>query len=174
MVLFLFSQSSREPRSIQKMKLEGTIISGWGAARGVIARWLPVFAHHHSELANSYPGTINIDVGFPIDFLKIDFRTPSIGDFQEVEFVRVRLEFPIGNILDAKAWIYQPYGFHWGERNQKNLVEILVSRHIEGVKPGTGQRCRIDVLNKNIGETSTSPQYKLQVTNKKDFTNGNL
>jgi hypothetical protein len=59
-------------------------------------------ARHCSELANSHEGTINVDVGSPIDFLKIDFRTPAMGDLPEVEFVQVRFEFPIGNILDEK------------------------------------------------------------------------
>jgi len=115
----------------KKMILEGTIDrKGCRVASGVIAHYSREFARHKSELANLYPGTINVDVDSHtvIDFLRIDFRTPPIGELPEVEFVRVGFEFPIGNILDANAWIYQPYGFHWGERKRRNFVEIFIER----------------------------------------------
>jgi hypothetical protein len=137
------------------MILEGTIVKGLRSASRVLPSWLPKLAQYHNELTDSYHGTINVDVGDPID-LKIDFRTPSIDWFPQVEFIRIRLEFPIGNISDAKAWIYQPYGYHWGVLNKKNLVEIF-AKYIDGVK--LGQPCRIHVLNGGIGDTSTSPHY---------------
>ena len=141
------------------MILEGKIVKGCGEASKDLPSRLPILTQYHNELANSHNGTINVDVGSPID-LKIDFRTPIIGTWPNVfrvEFVRIRFEFPIGNISDAKAWIYQPYGYHWGVLNRKNLVEILASNRIDGVIHG--KLCRIHVLNKNIGQTSTSSHY---------------
>jgi hypothetical protein len=122
-----------------------------------------------AELANSYPGTINVDLGSDIDFLKADFEVPRIGGLAPVEFVRVGVEFPIGNLLDAKAWIYQPYGYHWGVLNRKTLIEILVDRRIEEIKPGTGQCCRVHVLTQGSGKTSTTPEYLNYIAAKKGW-----
>jgi hypothetical protein len=81
------------------MILEGTIDKkGCRAASGVIAHYSREFAHHKSELANIYPGTINVDVDSHtfIDFLKIDFRTPPIGELPEVELCGWDLNFQSG------------------------------------------------------------------------------
>jgi hypothetical protein len=57
----------------------------------------------------------------------------------------------------TRAWIYQPYGHHWGTLNRKNVVEILAGGYIPGII--IGNPCRIHVLNNGDGLPSTSKHY---------------
>jgi len=144
---------------MSEVVLDGKIVSGVGAASRELLWQLPILAQYYEELRNAHPATINVDVSNPID-LKIDFKSYFIGNWPylfRVEFVRVQFEFPLGTIPDAKSWIYQPYGYHWGELNRKSLVEILVSKHLDGI--ALGRRCRIHVLNNNLRSSSVSPHY---------------
>ena len=140
------------------MILDGTIIDGLKVASRSVAVQLPIFERHYDELRGAYPGTINVDVGHPLD-LRIDFETDPIetgnNEFWCFEFVRVMFEYPLET--KTKARIYQPYGFHWGVRGKKSIVEVLVSKRLDAITPG--KHCRIHVLNERWGSSSTSPHF---------------
>jgi len=141
------------------MVLDGKLINGVGSAKNDLPQLLPIFAREYDELRNAHPATINVDVGDPIN-LKIDFKTDRIlcapPCLHRVEFIRVRFEFPLKTIIETKAWIYQPYGWHWGCGNT-SWVEVLVSKKLANIM--LGQSCRIHVLNKGLGSSSTSEHY---------------
>jgi hypothetical protein len=130
--------------------LEGKIISGVGAASRTVAEQLPVFERQYDELRGAHPATINVDVGQPID-LKIDFRTLRFGTGC-FEFIRIMFEYP--EQTSTKAWIYQPYGFHFGVRNLKSHLEVLVSKKLEGVE--IGAPCRIHIPESETRSSSIS------------------
>jgi hypothetical protein len=142
--------------------LEGTKVKGVGAASDprnpyALPALLPIFEQQFDELRGAYRGTINVDVHKPID-LKIDFRTRPYRFGQEVhcvEFVRILFEYPCGAMHNS--WIYQPYGYHWGEKDRQSIVEVLVSNHVGNI--AVGDKCRLHILNNNRGETSTSAHY---------------
>jgi len=128
------------------------------AGRNSLPLQLPVFEKEFSELCGAHRGTINVDVQNPID-LKIDFRTlpfPCGHEWWPFEFIRVHFEYPAGT--KTKAWIYQPYGYHWGVSGKKSCIEILVSKYLGTVT--VGDQCWVHVLNSNWGASqSTSPHY---------------
>jgi hypothetical protein len=140
------------------MILDGEIVKGVGCASKTLRQQLPIFERQYDELRGAYVGTINVKLPQPID-LKIDFKTDPYednrGNFFRVEFVRILLEFPPGT--NTRAWIYQPYGYHWGVLGHKSEVEVLVSKHLGGAL--LGERCKIHVLNGGYGSSSTSPHY---------------
>jgi len=139
--------------------LNGTITCGVKTASEHLPRLLPVFAQQYDELRDAYPGTINVLLDETFD-LTIDFKTDpfpfEFGSMHRVEFVRVQFEYPLRTIVDARAWIYQPYGWYWG-RGEKSLVEVLISKKLPDVV--VGQRCGIHVLNTWWGSSSTSVHY---------------
>ncbi len=116
--------------------LNGTITCGVKTASEHLPRLLPVFAQQYDELRDAYPGTINVLLDETFD-LTIDL-------------------YPLRTIVDARAWIYQPYGWYWG-RGEKSLVEVLISKKLPDVV--VGQRCGIHVLNTWWGSSSTSVHY---------------
>jgi hypothetical protein len=138
---------------------DGKIVDGVGVAKSQLSQLLPIFAREYDELRGAHPATINVDVGRPID-MKIDFKTDRVlcapPCLHRVEFIRVQFEFPVGTIVDGKAWIYQPYGWHWGQ-GRESLVEVLVSKKLANVKAGL--LCKIHILNKGFGSSSTSEDY---------------
>ena len=140
------------------MILDGEIVKGLGAATSSVRAQLPIFERQYDELRWAYPATINVDVHQPID-LKIDFRTlpfPCGREWWPFEFVRVLFEHPSGT--KTKAWIYQPYGYHWGVLKKKSIIEVLVSTFVTGVT--LGDPCRVHILNKEWGASeSTSAHY---------------
>jgi hypothetical protein len=140
------------------MLLDGKIVKGCGIAQNSLPQLLPIIEREYDELSGAHPGTINVDVGQPID-IKIDFKTDQIicdpPILHRIEFVRVMFEFPLG--AHTKAWIYQPYGFHWGVKRNKSMVELVVSKRVEGVE--IEKSCKIHVLNNGWGSTSTSVHY---------------
>jgi hypothetical protein len=152
----IFGASNRRP---YEMVLDGKIIKGVGSASTVLPQLLPILAREYDELRNAHPATINVDVDNPID-LKIDFKTDQIlcapPCLHRVEFVRVRFEFPLGTVTNEEAWIYQPYGWHWG-CGHKSWVEVLVSKELANVEPD--RCCKIHVLNGGFGSSSTSEHY---------------
>jgi hypothetical protein len=151
------------------MTLQGKIVNGCGAASNPndplsLPKLLPIIEREYDELCGAHRGTINVDVGRDID-LKIDFKTDRlIGDpphLHRVEFVRVLFECPLGT--NTKAWIYQPYGYHWGCRREHSIVEVLVSIKLQRIMPG--RECWIHILNKGRGSSSTSVHYLKHVGN---------
>jgi hypothetical protein len=151
------------------MTLQGNIVKGCGAASKPndpfsLAKLLPKIEREYDELCGAHRGTINVDVGRDID-LKIDFKTDRlISDgphLHRVEFVRVLFECPLG--ANTKAWIYQPYGYHWGCRREHSIVEVLVSIKLQNIMPG--RECWIHILNKGCGSSSTSVHYLKDVGN---------
>jgi hypothetical protein len=142
----------------ERMVFDGTTVEGLGVAASTVREQLPVFERQYDELKGAYPATINIDVHQPID-LKIDFRTLPVRighEFWQFEFVRVLFEYPSGT--KTKAWIYQPYGFHWGVLKKQSIIEVLVSKFIADIT--RGNLCRVHVLNSEWGaSTSTSAHY---------------
>jgi hypothetical protein len=145
------------------MVLDGKIVRGVGAASNpndpaALPQLLPIIAREYDELRDAYLGTINVRVREPID-LKIDFKTdriiPAPPCVHRVEFVRVRFEFPLGKY--TRAWIYQPYGWHWGVKNDKCLLEVLTVKIDEGVEPD--KFCKIHRNDNELGSTSTSVHY---------------
>jgi hypothetical protein len=143
-----------------EMLLHGKIVKGCGAASFALPKLLPIIEREYDELCGAHPGTINVDVGEPIN-LKIDFKTdkiiPDPPHLHRVEFVRVQFEFPLGTC--TKAWIYQPYGYHWGCRNAKSIVEVLVSKKLQKIELEPEKDCSIHVINKGCGSSSTSLHY---------------
>jgi hypothetical protein len=139
--------------------LNGTITCGRKIASQHLPRLLPEFAQQYDELRDAYPGTINVLLDGPVD-LEIDFKTDRVrfapSCVERVEFVRVQFEYPLGEQVDARAWIYQPYGWHWGQ-GRKALVEVLLSTKLSGVD--VDQPCRIYVLNTCWGSSSTIADY---------------
>lgn len=146
--------------------LEGTKEKGHGAASDPrnpysLPAPLPIFEKQYDELRGTFRGTINVNVHKAFD-LKIDFRTFPHRFGSEVhcvEFIRVLFEYPLEKKVNAKAWIYQPYGYHWTQRAKtgKFIVEVLVGNDL-GLIP-VDAKCRIHVLNYNEGEMSTSTHY---------------
>jgi hypothetical protein len=134
--------------------LDGTIINGCGAATRTVAQQLSEFIKQYDELREVYAGTINVKVQDPID-LKIDFRAlPQWTgiEFTSFEFIRILFEYPLG--IKVRAWIYHPYGYHWGVRNRKNEIEVLLKK-IDRV---ICDSCRIHILNEH-GSSSISSHY---------------
>jgi hypothetical protein len=127
------------------------------SAEDALRRFLPIFERQYDELRGAHAGTINVDLRAPFD-LEIDFKTDLIemgsGIWHRAEFVRVWFEFPPGT--NAKAWIYQPYGWHWGQ-GKDDFLELLVSKHVEGIE--AGKSCKIHVLNEGWGSSSTTDNY---------------
>jgi hypothetical protein len=130
---------------------------GAGSASKDLSILLPIIAQEYDELRHAHPGTINVRLRELFD-LKIDFKTDPIvcapPILHRIEFVRVEFEFPLGK--STKAWIFQPYGYHWGERNDRFLLEILTGK-LDEVKPG--EPCKINVFNNGLGSSSTSVHY---------------
>jgi hypothetical protein len=147
-------------RRVVKMIMDGTIVKGCGAATRTVAAQLPIFEQQYDELRGAHPATINVDVHRHID-LKIDFRTlPFLcgHEWWPFEFIRVLFEYPSGT--KTKAWIYQPYGYHWGVKKDKSTIEVLISKCLAGVTHGTP--CRIHVLNSEWGASTTTSAHYLR------------
>jgi hypothetical protein len=141
------------------MTFDGTISAeGAHVASGVLQKLLPLIEIQYDEFRGAHRGTINVQLKQPIDF-RIDFSTHDNfndgNDNFRFEFVRVHFELPPGP--KTKAWIFQPYGHHWGKLQRKSMVEILVSEFIEDIAPG--KHCLIHILNEHWGSSSTSPHY---------------
>jgi hypothetical protein len=139
------------------MIIEGKIIKGVGFAATDLSQRLPEIAREYDELRDAHPATINVYIGCPVD-LTIDFKTDKMicvpPHLHRIEFVRVQFEFPLGT--KTKAWIFQPYGHHWG-RGEKSTIEILASKYLKNV--ALYQHCKIHVLNGGGGSSSTSVHY---------------
>lgn len=95
--------------------LRARIVPGLGAAKGTLARQLPLISQAFPEVAGCHPGTINLEFESPIEVTQPDHRTVPLawtpsGRMTEVfDLVRVELEF---NQLPERipAWLYVAHG----------------------------------------------------------------
>ncbi len=93
------------------LSLKAKVVPGLGVAKGTLARQLPLISQSFPEVANCYPGTINLELEFPIEVVRPDHRTaplawtPSGRTTEVFDLVRAELEF---DHLSARvpAWLY--------------------------------------------------------------------
>lgn len=141
------------------MKLTGLIASGFGCASKNLRDYQSWhFRREYDELKNIFHGSINITLENYLvdpDKLKIDFRTSpipiDIHSTSHFEFIRILFQY---GRKEHRAWIYQPFGYHWYDCGYRNKLEII-AEEIPKVK--LGAKCQIQILNKGFGSTSVLP-----------------
>jgi hypothetical protein len=123
--------------------IEGTVIPGLGAAGLMtVVRQMPHFEAVIPEMKGFHPATINLQLDGALRIDTPDRQTDLAWSGPKPErfsFLRIGLEFPIGNTA-LDAWIYVPHDSpHFGKRCQ---VEIIAPK-ISGLSYGS--RCRVQI-----------------------------
>jgi ADP-heptose:LPS heptosyltransferase len=99
------------PEPEQLLSVRARIVPGLGVATGTLARQLPLISQDFPEVADCYPGTINLELELPLTVIQPDHRTdplawtPSGRTTEVFELVRIELEL---DQLQAHvpAWLY--------------------------------------------------------------------
>jgi hypothetical protein len=123
--------------------LEGTVIPGLRAAGLMtVVRQMPHFETVIPEMKGLYAATINLRLEGALRIENPDHQTEFAWSGPQAEkfsFLRVGLEFPIGNAA-VDAWIYIPHDSpHFDKRCQ---VEIIAPK-MSGLRYGSS--CRIHI-----------------------------
>lgn len=91
--------------------LKARIVPGLGVAQGNLARQLPLISQGFPEVADCYPGTINIELEYTLEVTQPDHRTaplawtPSGRTTEVFDLLRIELEFgPLPRRVPA--WLY--------------------------------------------------------------------
>lgn len=86
------------PEPEQLLSISARIVPGLGVAKGTLARQLPLICQNFPEVADCYPGTINLEFEFPLTVTQPDHRTaplawtPSGRTTEVFDLVRIELE----------------------------------------------------------------------------------
>ena len=103
------------PEPEELLSIRARIVPGLGVAKGTLVRQLPLISQGFPEVADCHPGTINLEVEFPLTVTQPDYRTaplawtPSGRTTEVFELVRIELEL---DQLPARvpAWLYVAHG----------------------------------------------------------------
>jgi len=82
-----------------RLSLRAQIVPGLGVATGTLARQLPLIAQDFPEVADCFPGTLNLKLELPLEVTRPDHRTSPLawtpsGRTREVfDLLRIELEF---------------------------------------------------------------------------------
>ena len=104
------------PEPEELLSILARIVPGLGVAKGTLVRQLPLISQGFPEVADCHPGTINLELEFPLTVTQPDYRTaplawtPSGRTTEVFELVRIELEL---DQLPARvpAWLYVAHGF---------------------------------------------------------------
>lgn len=99
------------PETEKFNSLRARIVPGLGVAQRTLARQLPLISQDFPEVADCHPGTINLELEFPLEVTQPDHRTiplawtPSGRTTEVFDLVRIELEFgPLPTRVPA--WLY--------------------------------------------------------------------
>nr|WP_262384512.1 glycosyltransferase family 9 protein [Pseudomonas fragi] len=103
------------PEPEELLSIRARIVPGLGVAKGTLVRQLPLISQGFPEVADCHPGTINLELEFPLTVTQPDYRTaplawtPSGRTTEVFELVRIELEL---DQLPARvpAWLYVAHG----------------------------------------------------------------
>lgn len=125
-----------------RLSLRATIVPGLGVATGTLARQLPLIAKEFPEIADCFPGTLNLKLELPLEVIRPDHRTPPLawtpsGRTLEVfDLLRIELEFAhLATPVDA--WLYVAHGSP--HRATPDLHEVITRK----LAIGDVRQCRI-------------------------------
>lgn len=120
------------PEPEQLLSISARIVPGLGVAKGTLARQLPLICQNFPEVADCYPGTINLEFEFPLTVTQPDHRTaplawtPSGRTTEVFDLVRIELEL---DQLPARvpAWLYVA---HNSPHRSTPTVHEVIARQI--------------------------------------------
>ncbi|MBI0471267.1 glycosyltransferase family 9 protein [Pectobacterium parmentieri] len=146
------------------LSLQAKIIPGLGVATGTLTRQLPLIAQDFPEIADCYPGTLNLRLELPLELIHPDHRTPPLawtpsGRTREVfDLLRVELEFshlptPVG------AWLYVAHLSP--HRATPTLHEVIAPKLVLG----DVRQCRVHLPYSAVGLLADIPQANSSISN---------
>lgn len=118
---------------------------GLNCAHNSLALQLPHVTREFPELANCYPGTLNLRLEVPLLVLVPDHRTkpiawyPQTTEAETFDFLRMRLEAPLGAV-PIPAWFYIA---HWSKHRADLWLQEVVTH--QKLKIANGAVCRVHI-----------------------------
>ena len=133
-----------------RLSLRAQIVPGLGVATGTLARQLPLIAQDFPEVADCFPGTLNLKLELPLEVTRPDHRTSPLawtpsGRTREVfDLLRIELEFAHFP-APVTAWLYVAHCSP--HRATPTLHEVIAPQ----LAIGDVRQCRIHLPSGAVG-----------------------
>lgn len=147
----------------EHLTLCAQIIPGLGVATGTLARQLPLIAQDFPEVADCFPGTLNLKLELPLEITRPDHRTHPLawtpsGKTREVfDLLRIELELPHFP-APVPAWLYVAH--RSPHRATPTLHEVIAP----WLAIGDISQCLIHLPSRSIGLVADVHQANFSIS----------
>lgn len=146
------------------LSLQAKIIPGLRVATKTLARQLPLIVQDFPEIADCYPGTLNLRLELPLEVVRPDHSTPPLawtpsGRTREIfDLLRIELEFS-HLPTPVEAWLYVAHLSP--HRSTPTLHEVIAPK----LALGDIRQCRIHLPYSAVGLLADIHQANSPISN---------